>query len=102
MKIRNGFVSNSSSASFVVYWRCNEAVNKDVDIGGLISGSHLEDIKKCTESTASNGVYKTHGFTSMYNDENDIPAKLAYLVLALTIHRGKYELIDFNIENDGD
>ena len=108
MKKREGFVSNSSSASFVVYWRClrheegeNYGLDADEAIDGLFEWSkEIKDyLKENTVKTASEGTYKTTGWISMYNDIGDLPKEIAYLVLGLKIGIG-YELVDISVEND--
>ena len=104
MKKREGFVSNSSSASFVVYWRCLEqeegdSVERVVDGLFEFSKEIKEYLKDNTQETSSAGTYKTTGWTSMYNDVGVIPQEVAYLVLGLKIGKG-YELIDVNVEYD--
>ena len=70
MKKRNGFVSNSSSASFVVYWRClkhDEGENYRLTVEGAVDAlvRWNEELKKYlkenTSETASPGTYETTG-----------------------------------------
>jgi len=109
MKKREGFVSNSSSASFVVYWRClkqdeDENHSSDVDeaIDGIFKWSKevSEYLKANTKETSSAGTYATTGWVSMYNDITDFPEEIAYLVLGLKVEAG-FELIDVRVEQEG-
>ena len=113
MKIRNSLVSNSSSASFICYWRClntigDDPMDKDTAIKRLMNEYNDDDIniKEMTKdlltnsmNTSSKGTFKTEGFTSMYNSVEDVPKYLAYLLVALKSEEG-YELIDFRTEED--
>ena len=114
MKTRNSLVSNSSSASFICYWRClkttndnKQSLNKDQAIKRLMDEYDDMDLSKTTElllantiNTAVEGTFKTEGSTSMYNNVEDVPQYLAYLLVALKIESG-YELIDFRVEDYG-
>jgi len=99
MKIRNGFVSNSSSASFIVYWRKLESRNKELDISSFLSYPIAAMVSDNTVETSAIGTYKTNGWTSMYNDATDIPDYICYLITALKT-TGGYELIDIAVEDD--
>jgi hypothetical protein len=113
MKTRNALVSNSSSASFICYWRClkinnGETMPKKEAIKELTrewnDDDHLLEITKelikNTEDTSSAGTFKTTGFTSMYNDITDIPSFITHLVVGLKLEPG-YELIDLHVDDDG-
>jgi len=110
MKTRNSFVSNSSSASFICYWRYlneNDMEVKDLlkklfdTYGGLDSEGMIEEIFNHTHNTNVPGTFKTDMFTSMYNDLTDIPVSMAYLITGLKVNSDEgFELIDFHMKDD--
>lgn len=101
MKTRNSFVSNSSSASFICYWRCLEP---DIDsledaVEKLIESYDDETLRLCksivskTQRTKQDGTYKTKYWISMYNDIRDVPEEMKNLITAILLEIG-FELID--------
>ena len=103
MKKRNGFVSNSSSASFICNWRSlsDDCLESDlIELFDSYNGK-LNDMSATILGATSvmDTSYQTKMFTSMYNDMSDVPADMAYLVTALNLKSG-FELIDIAIEDE--
>ena len=105
MKQRNGFVSNSSSASFICYWYGDEnndlksTLTKMFDSWG--DGETQSMINKLISKTSKDGapgVYLTQMWTSMYNDIRDIPESMAYLLTALQVSNDE-KLISFKMDH---
>lgn len=79
MKIRTGFVSNSSSASFVVSFKSNL---DEKEIVKLIKESDSWLSKRWDEAyddgrpfyTKNNGEFEIQPYTTMFNDWMDVPA----------------------------
>ena len=109
MKMRNGFVSNSSSASFIIRWRFdgepeNEKNAFDEAFCLLFDVGHGEDyapdfsiwkdMKEIYDELRKKTKYEGHGefesafWTCMYNDIQDFGPAAAYLNLALDINEG--------------
>lgn len=115
MKIRNGFVSNSSSASFVIVWRCDTEQGSDGDALPLSEALDLlwqfgdpELKNRITEITKveTNGSFKTSGWTSMFNDYSDFCQEIKELLFALEAEkmsdekRAIFDIIDKYIDHD--
>ena len=124
MKIRNGFVSNSSSASFVIRWKSYDTETRTIreiiaDILYPYSGFGLD--KEAIASTCKNqlkeidiitagtrlvkdieeGKYlETVSFTAMYNDHNDFDDLIIGFFFALIVGQieNKIEIIEQCIE----
>lgn len=88
MKIRSGFVSNSSSASFNVVWQwlenepdysVEQAVDKLFEWDGR--DEIIDEIKKHTKKLQNN-IFETHFFTVMLN----CPADLGTAAEAFIFH----------------
>ena len=115
MKTRNALVSNSSSASFICYWRCLNTVDdepmtktealkrftecwKDGEMDEKSMGGILD---RYTVETAMPGTYCTKMIISMMNSIEDCPTVMAHLVAGLVGHNEDgYELVDFRIEGE--
>ena len=113
MKIRDGFVSNSSSASFIVKWEeessdwdTTEGQSHSEDIDGQIDSlfeyaneqkndKYLEGIKQATVKKM--GYFQTTFYTSMFNGMDDFGQDAIRLVAAVAMH-GK--LIDATVVHD--
>jgi len=115
MKKRNGFVSNSSSSSFIIQWKCNlledgegtdmamiylfKLYGSDYHEGPLKDDwiddideydSHLketiEDIIKNSKSIGKSGnMFETEFHTTMRNDTTDYGKAAHEFLMALTI-----------------
>ena len=102
MKIRNGFVSNSSSASFVITWR---ALNAEVDdlkgiFKNLFDGCEITtDLVRNTEVLKS-GACRTTFATGMFNDYSDFGNDAALMMTVLYMNND-FEIIDARIEEEG-
>jgi hypothetical protein len=115
MKIRAGFVSNSSSASFIIRWReieeCDsgsieEAISnlydleyKEDDFVNSITKEKIEDkdlmypayrvAKWALENTKKiDDYYQTEGFTWMMNSYADFPSEMSAFFFALSVSHG--------------
>ena len=129
MKIRIGFVSNSSSASFVVHWRARSR-GEGVDlVHALINlfGIYFPDgeafnaegridwdkvstydqwtkdiVEAIIEDTDVNtdGTFSTSFFTGMLNTAEDFGETAKSLVFALTVHDNEFEMIDTFVDSD--
>ena len=119
MKIRNGFVSNSSSASFVVVWKLPLQYN---DVGEFICNifnvnydkeKHVlktefrkdycedEDLAiKALDNTqhVSDNIYQTTAFTGMMNTISDFETQFLSFIAALVVN--KVEIVSADIDND--
>jgi len=122
MKIRTGFVSNSSSASFIIRWKFNTSSANEIpeneekafdeafcilfDVYSNDDGSlnlHemkeiYDELKKSTKY--ADGKFETIFWTSMYNDVKDFGTTAAYFNLAIDIHEGGIKLISRLVEDD--
>jgi hypothetical protein len=111
MKKRNGFVSNSSSASFIIRWTWgNNNVQKLTleDAKCRLIPSYLSDesIKDCewakvkealNRTVDKNIFYETSFWTSMYNDTRDFGEAASTLVMELLVCGFK---VDVSVEED--
>jgi hypothetical protein len=110
MKIRTSFVSNSSSASFIISWKnkfhnyetINEAFsslfyNKDIAINNT-KENIIEYLCKQT-NLLNNGVLQTRFFTSMYNSVEDFGPEFQLFILYLFLN-SSFEVIHKELESD--
>lgn len=115
MKTRHGFVSNSSSASFVIVWRCDTEQGSD---GEALPLSEALDIlwefgspklkNKLIEKTVveTNGSFRTTSNTSMFNDYSDFSSEIKELLFALEAEKMNdakkaiFDIIDKYIDQD--
>jgi hypothetical protein len=114
MKTRMGFVSNSSSASFICIWEYFDHGGSGLDsvedalriifddYGDVDMGVKMESIVGHTNICSSSGCYETKYWTSMYNDVNDIPEELSSLVMGLHLLPGsKGRIINVSVDEEG-
>ena len=106
MKIRTGFVSNSSSASFTLVWRIKDEEEQSVEeaVGQLMEYSGFEDdIKDATTKGDSPNAFVSRFWTCMLNTEADIGADALalYFTLAMKQKRGNlYEILSAELIED--
>lgn len=109
MKIRLGFVSNSSSASFIVRWKSRnnremsleEAIQRMDDeflFGESEFGMTKEYIKRVSKDNG-NGKFTTEFFTSMMNNGDDFGEQAkSFLINIMTSE--DFEIYDFKVDKD--
>jgi hypothetical protein len=112
MKIRTGFVSNSSSASFTLIWRVNrwdderEELTSDKAVENLLnwdSEKFVEIVKKHTKKADGKNTFISNFWTCMLNTESDIGADAMslYFTLAMRQKDGNlYEIIHTDLKKD--
>jgi hypothetical protein len=97
MKIRHGFVSNSSSASFIVVWKCLDP-NIDNAKDALAKITLDDSILERTQKLKSN-AYRTVFFTTMFNEYEDFGPEAAFMIMNLYVDNN-FEIIDARVEAD--
>lgn len=129
MKTRNGFVSNSSAASFMVIWKSRkedisnvkEALSRLFDLWISNDGDLAErdwndlcnaDMKYMNKdlladaieimehTTEKNGKFETRFYTSMFNDINDFGEAAKSLVTALLIKDRYWHIVYSDVNSD--
>jgi hypothetical protein len=119
MKIRKGFVSNSSSASFICHWKAPE-INRDgekqtvdsalLDLFEILDmdkevflkegiGSVGNSLKRNTEKR-EDGHMVTKYDISMLNDMMDVPEPMAHLIAALKFREPMFKIIECICDSD--
>jgi len=126
MKTRNGFVSNSSSSSFIVQWQCNlegddlkshmpEIEDKESDMGKAVSilldfcDARVIDgvIENTTEMNGdSKNRYISKFYTAMHNSVEDFGEFAMIFNMALTAEKiehgvSRFEKLHETIEDGG-
>jgi len=103
MKTRSSLVSNSSSASFVILWRClsdiddkEEALKILTRYNDMLDRSR-EDLKIHTEHLKAD-IFETRFNTSMMNSMSDFGDAAAHFFLELS-NNDKFEIIRTRIED---
>jgi len=102
MKTRVGFVSNSSSASFIVTWTCGVEDGESVEsvVGRLLdAGDYLkaeqDEITKHTKLLScddNQGIFETSFFTVILNEPCNFGNAAAQLLLALEVQKHQGEM----------
>lgn len=121
MKNRTGFVSNSSSASFIIHWRMRtfgekvdvkEAIAKVVGLQIKEDGEmdwenswRREDkpkIEEMIEKTVINadGSFTSTFWTDMYNDAEDFGGAATSLIMNLAVDSDNFQIVDSKVEMD--
>jgi hypothetical protein len=122
MKVRNGFVSNSSSGSFILHWRVKslgEEISTQRAVGRVFGISSLENgeldwsfsldreikptIDKIIEKTVQNsdGTFTTTFWTSMVNSEEDFGDEAKSFVMRIFVDSDdNFAIIDKKVEAD--
>ena len=96
MRIRQGFVSNSSSASFIVRWKFpdNKKITSSLEsakttlIPNWLSNEEdqgdYQQMIEALDQTTDNGIfYETSFFTAMFNDMRDFGPHAALFLMEL-------------------
>jgi hypothetical protein len=102
MKVRAGFVSNSSSANFIVTWTCGADAGESIEsvVRRLFDDEdHMkperDEIVKNTKMIAfddNQGIFETNFFTCMLNSPCSLGDAAAQLLLALEIQKHQGEM----------
>ena len=130
MKSRNGFVSNSSSASFVIHWKfrdfgdkidINECLSKMYDLGSVAPDvemmqdgqfvweniyedcqEHKDVVEYIKKESFRNidGTFTTSFFTPMMNSHEDFGEAAQSFVLGL-VTNDDFQIIDSKVNRDG-
>ena len=109
MRIRAGFVSNSSSASFIIRWRTHVVENLNDPRLALIvlldeDDREIDEISECTK-LLSPGVFETTFYTIMMNYAADLGSLAGNFLLAFEVefaHHGvsRFSVISKELEED--
>ena len=109
MKIRSGFVSNSSSASFVVKWRISDIDHLTVEeaLEDILPWTSSELFKKIESNTVKDkdpscrNTFTSSFFTTMMNSHADFDDSALLLWFALSVSPEKdVDILYSNIEGD--
>lgn len=125
MKIRTGFVSNSSSGSFIMQWRV-KTFGKSVSVTNAVGrvfnvffkegsdaqeidweGTWNKDVKPKVEAVMkatvqnADGSFTTSFWASMVNSPEDFGEAAKSLVMGIVAHEdGDFEIVDTKVDMD--
>lgn len=110
MKIRTGFVSNSSSASFTIRWFIDGDGHQLTDnpiydaikhVFDYSEDSLRKEIEKYTTFDEKRCVFNTHKWIVMMNSHSDFGEAMAQFWLALSVNpEPGVSVLNSKIEND--
>lgn len=110
MKIKTDFVTNSSSASFIMYFVTNDRTVDEFTkrVSKFLNYYSYEDNPKFNESMVkmiTEGVFTINNYVGMYNFVDDIPSHMKTILLEKSINPERilqfgFKDIVFSIEED--
>ena len=108
MKIRTGYVSNSSSASFIIKWGAKNnremtleqalRVFKDDLCGYSFIEEETKDLASFTKENG-NGKFTTEFYTTMLNCGEDF-GEIAKSFLIWVVTSENFEMLDYKVDRD--
>jgi len=90
MKIKCDFVTNSSSASFIMYFRTNDDTVEEfvTRIEKLLSDiSYHRNFSNARIERVTEGIYRMIDWTSMYNYNDDMPNYMKSILVEYHLNR---------------
>jgi len=115
MKIKNDFVTNSSSASYILTLQTKD--NMSISEFNIRFNEFIDEIKRFNEreftnirfldgsdiSAIDDNIFKIESWTSMHNGQFDIPGFMRYIIVEDRINDEEmwwFKIKDFKIESD--